>query len=99
MAETEGGSFPSTIWRRQATAQAHMPCNRFWSDFCLLVEGSEDGVEFAGAKGAEDLGFEVAHGGGAGGESCDGFFAGGLGKNYPVVLAHGPEELDDPDAE
>src|ERR1017187_3998583 len=54
-----------------------MPCNRFLSDFCLLLEGSEDGVEFAGAEGAEDLGLEMAQGGSDFGESRNGFFAGG----------------------
>jgi hypothetical protein len=86
-----------TIRRRQSDNIAR--CNRFWNEFCLRFEGGEDGFELAGAEGAEDLGFEVADGGGAGGESGDGFFAGGLGKNYPIVFAHGPEEFDDADAE
>lgn len=83
----------------QATARGRMPCNRFLSDFCLLLEGSEDGIEFAGAEGAEDLGFEVTQGRGAFGESGNCFLAGGFGEDDAVVLAHGPEEFDNADAE
>jgi hypothetical protein len=64
-------------------------------DDCRLFEGGEDGIEFAEAEGAEDLGFEVADGGGAGGEGGDGIFAGSFGEDDAVVLAHGPEEFDD----
>src|ERR1017187_7405458 len=69
------------------------------TDSRQLLEGGEDGVEFACAEGAEDLGFEMAQGGGAFGESGNGFLAGGFGEDDAVVLAHGPEELNDADAE
>lgn len=76
-----------------------VPCNSLLNDSRQLLEGGEDGVEFAGAEGAEDLGFEVAHGGGGGGESGQRFFARGFDDDDAVVFAHGPEEFDNADAE
>jgi len=65
----------------------------------VLLQGREDGVEFADLEGAEDFGFEVVRGGRAGGEGGDGIFAGSFGDEDAVVFAHGPEGPENTDAE